>query len=109
MNPWDAAEQMHREAGLDYKETLAYYMHHGYILSTPKCLIFAEPIADAWGVAFAYGVGCIPTFINAMPFWLPRMAWRRALREQHSIHDIDMERLCRLFSVNPEHLKSRKQ
>ena len=108
-NIWEEAERLHKECLLDYKEELNYYMHNGYILSTPDAMVWAEPYNDAWFVYLAIGKGSIPVFLNAMPFWLPKFAYARfLLRNNHCLRYGNMERVCRMYNLDVNSLKNRK-
>jgi hypothetical protein len=105
---WTEAERLHEDSVLDYEEQLDYYMHYGYILSAPDGMIWAEPYQDAWLVYLAIGRGCIPMFLNAMPFWLPRFAYTRLLlRNKHCVRVGNMERICRMYNLDVDSLKRR--
>ena len=107
MNMWHQAEQMHKDAGLDYAEALSHYMHFGYMFTGPKFMIWAEPMDDSWFIWLAIGNKCIPKFINCMPFWLPKFSFCRFLRGRNEVTSYSLDKLCRLYGIPTEHIQSR--
>jgi hypothetical protein len=111
MNVWEKAEEMHKEMGAPYAERLSYYMHNGYVFSTPNGMIWAEPHitkdGGSWLVYLLIGSGTIPLFLNAMPFWLPNFSFARLLRQKHNIRTYSTSRLCKLYAIDPKTLQAR--
>ena len=59
MNPWVEAESICKSVGVSYQDTLAYYMQHGWLLSGPGCLIWAEEVNGHWVVDLAIGENAV--------------------------------------------------
>ena len=105
---WDIAYDLHKGSIVSYEEQLAFYMSNGYIFSTPSSLVWAEAVEDVWMIYLMVGKGSIPSFINAIPYWLPRFGYTRfLLRNEHSLRIGSMERICKFYSLDVNSLKNR--
>lgn len=100
MNCWQKAEEMHDHIGLNFQDAFTYYAQYGYIISTPTTLIWGEQFKDYWLVYLAVGKGAIKQFIEQQPFWLPKFAFCRLLKNRHRLKFYSMERIARYYNIN---------
>lgn len=107
LTPYEMAEVLCITQNARIEDQRAYFERHGFIFSGPKFLIFAEEIGSSWAVFIAIGEGCLPLFLQAMPWWKPNISFARSLRSRHSMRTYPTERICRLLHMDPEPLKQR--
>lgn len=112
-NPYDLAEIMFKQVGLDYASTMAYFERFGYIYSGPKFLLLYEHIKlhkmETWACFLAIGKGYLPIFLESIPYWLDYFSFARWGSSRHEARTLPMERVCRLYGLDTEHLKKRKR
>lgn len=98
MNPAIAsAKKLYDEQGLRFEAVLAHYLDHGYVFVEPGRLVMGSPVreeqpdkiaapgeADCWHVHLAVGEGAMKWFIRQMPWYLPKICWRREFKANAS-------------------------
>jgi hypothetical protein len=90
----DQAKQMYAAKGMNLAEDIGRHLDFGGVVHVePERLLLARPMrierpdkwpapseADAWYVTLAIGTRSLVLFLQLMPFFLPHLAWRRAMR-----------------------------
>ena len=109
MNCWKKAKEMHDQLGLNFQDAFDYYRIHGYIISTPTSLIWGEQLKDTWLVYLAIGENSIKQFIEQQPFWLPKFAFCRLLKNRHKLKVYSMNRIARYYNIDISKLQRQAQ
>ena len=82
---------IYQRHGLSLERDMADYLAFGYVFAEPGRLLLGRPVVaangpewlpegqsgDAWYVHLAVGQGALDWFVSKMPFYLPRLGWRR--------------------------------
>lgn len=106
----DQAKQVYAAHGLNLAEDIGRHLDCGGVVHCePERLLLARPLelaapqrwprpgaADAWYVTFALGRRSLGIFLQQMPHFLPKLAWRRAMRGDHRLRVHDTARFINL-------------
>ncbi|HVU38092.1 MAG TPA: hypothetical protein VHC95_07135 [Opitutales bacterium] len=122
MTPIQQAVKAYESLGRNFAEDHGAYLEFGYVVSTPNWFVMARPVnlaqparwltvddlnstfpncpeAEAWYVQFACGRGALRRFMQHLPFWLPKICWKRSLKKPHSpLRIYRLDRLAGLIS-----------
>lgn len=109
MNAIDTAKQLYQGRGLNLAADIGRHLDcGGLVYCEPEQMVIARPMdlmapdrwpqpghADAWYVTLAIGRRSFGHFLQLMPYFLPKLAWRRMFRGDARLHVHDTARFIK--------------